>query len=115
MNIEILNTPRYAKFVKGVYKDDELIGCIIPITNDLIFSGSDCIDYDAKIFKDDNPGLATVIRIINNYRRSFGYKRLYIDRHNSGIANLRNNQFWFNLGFKQDSNPALLYLSDYDF
>ena len=97
--------------IKFIY-NNEAIGCLISFGDVLIFTAGDNLENLKRISLNDDSTLISVIHVVNDYRKNCGYKFLYIDRHISGIANLRDDSFWKHLGFKQDAHPALLYLDD---
>lgn len=92
--------------------NNEVIGSLISFGDALIFTAGDSMENLKKMFLNDNAALIAAIHAVNDYRKKLGYKYLYIDRHNTGIANLRNTPFWEQIGFKQDAHPALLYLDN---
>lgn len=92
--------------------DTETIGILIPFGDSLIYTAGNDLESMKKMYFNNDRALIDSIHDVNNFRKNSGYKFLYIDRHISGIVNLRDDSFWEKLGFKHDVHPALLYLDD---
>lgn len=107
----IVDNTKYNIPVKEVSIDNIHLGHIHPFSDVLIYSAGDRYS-DIKMVINDKPNLLPdAIQNIIEYCKENQYKALYIDKYMYGIAQLKPDSYWAELGFRPDENPDLLYLS----
>ena len=112
MIIHISNSAKYVEPAKEVTMNGSNIGHVYPFGDVLIYSAGDKATSIEATFENNDEALAEAIAYINDYRKDNHYKKLYIDKHLFGIAQIREDSYWAQLGFVKDQNPELLYLND---
>ena len=112
MLIQIFNSANYVAPAKEVTMNGFNIGHVYPSGDVLIYSAGDRAKSIKATFEGNDEALAEAIAHINDYRKDNHYKKLYIDKHLFGIAQIREDSYWAQLGFVKDQNPELFYLND---
>lgn len=112
MLIQIFNSANYVAPAKEVTMNGFNIGHVYPSGDVLIYSAGDRAKSIKATFEGNDEALAEAIALINDYRKENHFKQLSIDKYASGIAQIREDSYWANLGFVEDQNPKLLFLND---
>lgn len=112
MVVQIFNSANYVEPAKEVTMNGSNIGHVYPFGDVLIYSAGDKATSIKATFEGKDEALAEAIALINDYRKENHFKQLYIDKYAFGIAQVREDSYWANLGFVEDQNPELLFLND---
>lgn len=112
MLVQISNSANYVAPAKEVTMNGSNIGHVYPFGDVLIYSAGDKATSIEATFDGKDEALAEAIALINDYRKENHFKQLAIDKYASGIAQIREDSYWAQLGFVKDQNPELFYLND---